>query len=269
MDEWVWSNGGMILTGEKWSTGRKTLYSGGGRWMNEYGAMGELYWQRKTEVLGDKRVPVPLCTPQIQNGLPLNYIYFSLRTMVVGNKSTTRVFSTKSKFIYLWCHFPLALGKNEDQGLGIQTRWSRSLRGRSRNLIEKGVSQDHDSSGVGNNLLACLTLHAIIIKALLTSKLCTCKFSYTETLWSELRFALHSIQKAITENIQCVAERNKRFKNFSEYQCPLVVEFPTNFNSKRNKLRKTFNCSSKILCMLHVHMFKFFNVCSSFWTTLY
>ena len=34
MDEWVWSNGGMILTGENWSTGRKTLYSVGGRWMN-------------------------------------------------------------------------------------------------------------------------------------------------------------------------------------------------------------------------------------------
>ena len=31
----------MILTGENYSTGRKTLYSVGGRWMNEYGAMME------------------------------------------------------------------------------------------------------------------------------------------------------------------------------------------------------------------------------------
>jgi len=54
MDEWAWSNGGMILTGEKWSAGRKTLYSVGGRWMNEYGAMVEWYWQGKTEVLGEK-----------------------------------------------------------------------------------------------------------------------------------------------------------------------------------------------------------------------
>jgi len=54
MDEWVWSNGGMILTGENWNTGRKTLYRFGGRWMNEYGAMVEWYWQEKTEVLGDK-----------------------------------------------------------------------------------------------------------------------------------------------------------------------------------------------------------------------
>jgi len=54
MNEWVWSNGGMILTGENWSTGRKTLYSVGGRWMNEYGAMEEWYWQEKTEVLGEK-----------------------------------------------------------------------------------------------------------------------------------------------------------------------------------------------------------------------
>jgi len=54
MNEWVWSNGGMVLTGENWSIGRKTLYSVGGRWMNEYGAMVEWYWQGKTEVLGQK-----------------------------------------------------------------------------------------------------------------------------------------------------------------------------------------------------------------------
>jgi len=54
MDEWVWSNGGMILTGENWRTGRKTLCRVGGRWMNEYGAMVEWYWQGKTEVLGEK-----------------------------------------------------------------------------------------------------------------------------------------------------------------------------------------------------------------------
>ena len=54
MNEWVWSNGGMILTEENWSTERKTLYSVGGRWMNEYGAMVEWYWQGKTEVLGEK-----------------------------------------------------------------------------------------------------------------------------------------------------------------------------------------------------------------------
>jgi len=54
MNEWVWSNGGMILTGEDWSTGRKTLYSVGGRWMNEYGAMVEWYWLGKSVVLGEK-----------------------------------------------------------------------------------------------------------------------------------------------------------------------------------------------------------------------
>ena len=53
MDEWVWSNGGMILTGENWSSGRETLYSVGSRWMDEYGAMVEWYWQGKTEVLGE------------------------------------------------------------------------------------------------------------------------------------------------------------------------------------------------------------------------
>ena len=54
MDNWVWSDGGMILTGENWSTGRKTFYSVGGRWMNEYGVMVEWYWQGKTEVPGGK-----------------------------------------------------------------------------------------------------------------------------------------------------------------------------------------------------------------------
>jgi len=77
MDEWVWSIGGMILTGEtevlgekhytvcvvdewmsmelwwnytdrgNWSAGRKTLYSVGSRWMNEYEALVEWYWQGK------------------------------------------------------------------------------------------------------------------------------------------------------------------------------------------------------------------------------
>ena len=84
MDGWVWSNGGMLLTGEtevlgkkhystwvvdgwmsmeQWwnhtdrghrSAGRKTFYNMGGRWMDEYGAMVECYSQGKTEVLGEK-----------------------------------------------------------------------------------------------------------------------------------------------------------------------------------------------------------------------
>jgi len=58
MDEWVWSNGGMILTGENWSTGRETLYSVGGRWMDECGAMVEWYWLGKTEVLGENHYTV-------------------------------------------------------------------------------------------------------------------------------------------------------------------------------------------------------------------
>ena len=77
MNEWVWSICGMILTGEtevlgekhytawvvdewmstehlwndtdrrNWGTGRKTLYSVGGWWMNEYGTLVEWYWQGK------------------------------------------------------------------------------------------------------------------------------------------------------------------------------------------------------------------------------
>jgi len=58
MDGWVWSNGGMILAGEIWSTGRKTLYSMGGKEMDEYEAMEEWYWQGKTEVLGENHYTV-------------------------------------------------------------------------------------------------------------------------------------------------------------------------------------------------------------------
>ena len=58
MNGWVWRNAGMILTGENWSAGRKTLYSVGGRWINECGAMEEWYWQGKTEVLGEKHYTV-------------------------------------------------------------------------------------------------------------------------------------------------------------------------------------------------------------------
>jgi len=39
----VWNDGGMILRGRNWSTGRKTLYSVGDSWLNENGAMVELY----------------------------------------------------------------------------------------------------------------------------------------------------------------------------------------------------------------------------------
>jgi hypothetical protein len=76
--EWYWLTGGTEVLAEKhytasvvdewmsmqnwwndtdrgnWSTGRKTLYSVGDRWMNEYGALVEWYWQGKNEVIGAK-----------------------------------------------------------------------------------------------------------------------------------------------------------------------------------------------------------------------
>jgi hypothetical protein len=53
----------MILTEENWSNGRKTLYSVGGRWMNEYGAMVEWYCRSETGVLREK----PKCTSSVMN----------------------------------------------------------------------------------------------------------------------------------------------------------------------------------------------------------
>ena len=55
---WLWSIGGMILTGENWSSGRKKLYSVGGRWMDECGTTVEWYWQGKTEVFVEKHYTV-------------------------------------------------------------------------------------------------------------------------------------------------------------------------------------------------------------------
>jgi len=69
VNEWVWSIGGMVLTGENWSTGRGTLYSADGRWMSGYGALVEWYWQGKPAVLGENPVTMVLCPPQMQYGL--------------------------------------------------------------------------------------------------------------------------------------------------------------------------------------------------------
>ena len=89
MNEWVWSNGGMILTGENWSTGRKTFYSVGGRWMNEYGAMVEWYWQGKTDVLGEKQYTACMVDEwmSISNG----GMILTGKTEVLGEKHTAWV----------------------------------------------------------------------------------------------------------------------------------------------------------------------------------
>ena len=39
MDGWVWGNGGKILSGQNWKTGRTKLYNVGRRWIEEYGAI--------------------------------------------------------------------------------------------------------------------------------------------------------------------------------------------------------------------------------------
>jgi hypothetical protein len=51
-------NGGMILTGETWITGRKTLYSVGGRWKNECGKWWNDTDRGKLKCL-EEHVPIP------------------------------------------------------------------------------------------------------------------------------------------------------------------------------------------------------------------
>jgi hypothetical protein len=57
MEEW-WND----TDRGNWRTGRKTLYSVGGGWMNEYGAMVKWYWQGKLKYWREILVPVPLYT---------------------------------------------------------------------------------------------------------------------------------------------------------------------------------------------------------------
>jgi hypothetical protein len=46
-----------------WSIGRKTLYSVGGRWMDEYGAMVEWYWQGKLKYWEREKYMSPCLAP--------------------------------------------------------------------------------------------------------------------------------------------------------------------------------------------------------------
>jgi len=69
MDGWVWSNGGIILTGENWSTGRKTLYSVGGSWMNEYGQNVGMIMTGENWSIVTVNYLVSLCPQQISHGL--------------------------------------------------------------------------------------------------------------------------------------------------------------------------------------------------------
>jgi hypothetical protein len=78
----------MKLTGENRSTRRKTcpsatLCTTNPTWTDQFffilpsnGAPVEWNWQGKTEVLGEKPVPVPLCPPQIPHGLVSFFLIF-------------------------------------------------------------------------------------------------------------------------------------------------------------------------------------------------
>ena len=89
MDGWVWSSGGMALTGENWSAGRKTLYSVGGGWMDEYGAVVEWYWQENTELLGEKHYTVWVVDGWMDEYGAVVKCYWQEKTEVLGEKNYT------------------------------------------------------------------------------------------------------------------------------------------------------------------------------------
>ena len=88
MDEWVWSNGGMRLTGENWSTGRKTLCSVSGIWKNECGALVVWYWQGKWKYLE-------------KNMFPLDFIYYISHREWPGTKPGSPLCETSE---WSWSH---------------------------------------------------------------------------------------------------------------------------------------------------------------------
>ena len=120
MDGWVWINGGRILTGENWSTGRKTLYSVGGIWMDECGSMVEGYWEGKTEVRG-KNI--------IQRGWYMNGWVWSNGGMILTGEN----WNARSKVLYIvggrWMNECGAMvkwywqGKPEISGENYYTMW--------------------------------------------------------------------------------------------------------------------------------------------------
>ena len=103
MNELVWSIGGMILTGENWSTGRETLYSVGGRWMNGYGAMVEWHWQGKPEQMGAKPVTVQLCPPQIPYGLDSTICNNKGKMKEYTQSEDERTVSTRHEVLHCSC----------------------------------------------------------------------------------------------------------------------------------------------------------------------
>ena len=59
--------------------------------MDEYVAMVEWYWQGKTDVLGEKPVPVPLCPPQIPYGGAVSQYLGVIFTMIIKWKLNEEV----------------------------------------------------------------------------------------------------------------------------------------------------------------------------------
>ena len=151
MDEWVWGNGGMILTGENWSTGRKTLYSVGGRWMNEYGAMVEWYWQGETEVLGEKHYTVWvvdgwMSMKQWWNDTDRGKLSTGRKTLYsVGGRWRN---GYGAMVEWYWQGKTEVLGEKHtawvvDEGMGMEQRWNDTDRGKlqywEKNIIHRGV----------------------------------------------------------------------------------------------------------------------------------
>ena len=150
MDEWVWSNGGMALTGENWSTGRKTLYSVGGRLMDECGAMVEWYWQGKTEVLGEKKLYSVGGSWMDEYGAMVEW-YWQGKTEVLGEK---KLYSVGGRWMdeygamveWYWQGKTEVLGEKHytawvvDGWMSMEHWWNRTDRGNLK-IWEKNIIQ--------------------------------------------------------------------------------------------------------------------------------
>ena len=63
------------------------LYSGCGRWMTQYGAMVAWHWRGKTEVFGEKPVPLSFCPPKIPQWLAWDWTGASLKVASIKTEN--------------------------------------------------------------------------------------------------------------------------------------------------------------------------------------
>jgi len=137
-----------------WSTGRKTLYSVGCRWMNEYGAIVEWYWRGKNGVLGEKHYTAWEVDEWMNEYGAMVEWYWQGKNGVLGEKHcTARVVNEwmneyGAMVEWYWQGETEVLGEKHytawvvDEWMSMEQRWNDTDRGKrkywEKNIIKRG-----------------------------------------------------------------------------------------------------------------------------------